>query len=57
MHEHGVERLMALGTPSIPDPAGSKEFKVGLTATAVKKFAPDAYNTIVARQLPPQLKR
>lgn len=40
MHEHGVERLVALGTPSIPDPADSKEFKVGLTATAVKKFAP-----------------
>ncbi|MBG0855696.1 NAD(P)H-binding protein [Streptomyces spinoverrucosus] len=47
MHEHGVERLVALGTPSIPDPADSKEFKVGLTATAVKKFTPDAYNTIV----------
>ncbi|MGW1672472.1 NAD(P)-dependent oxidoreductase [Streptomyces sp. NPDC002324] len=48
MREHGVERLVAMGTPSITDPADGKEAKIGLMVTAVRKFQPVAYESIVA---------
>ncbi|MYT99974.1 MULTISPECIES: NAD(P)H-binding protein [unclassified Streptomyces] len=47
MHGHGVERLIVMGTPSIPDPTDGKEAKVSLMVTAIRKFQPAAYEAIV----------
>ncbi|MYS92298.1 MULTISPECIES: NAD(P)-dependent oxidoreductase [Streptomyces] len=47
MSEHGVERLIAMGTPSITDPADGKDFKVGLMVTGIRTFLPPAYRAIV----------
>ncbi|MFI1212795.1 NAD(P)-dependent oxidoreductase [Streptomyces sp. NPDC020802] len=47
MREHGVDRLVALGTPSITDPADRRELKVGLMVTGIRKFQPMAYDAIV----------
>lgn len=47
MREHGVQRLVVMGTPSITDPTDGKETKVSLMVTAVRKFQPVAYDTIV----------
>jgi hypothetical protein len=48
MHEHGVERLVAMGTPSITDPADGKEPMVGLMVTGIRIFQPTTYRAIVA---------
>ncbi|SHN15074.1 NAD(P)-dependent oxidoreductase [Cryptosporangium aurantiacum] len=47
MREEGVERLVAMGTPSISDPADGKEFLVGLMVRGIRKFQPVAYEALV----------
>jgi putative NADH-flavin reductase len=47
MREHGVERLVALGTPSITDPADGRELTVGLMVRGIRTFQPVAYDAIV----------
>jgi nucleoside-diphosphate-sugar epimerase len=47
MREHGVGRLVVMGTPSITDPADRREAKVGLMVAAIRKFQPVAYHAIV----------
>ncbi|MGW1719616.1 NAD(P)-dependent oxidoreductase [Streptomyces sp. NPDC002156] len=47
MREHGVDRLVALGTPSITDPADRRDLKVGLMVSGIRKFQPVAYDAIV----------
>ncbi len=47
MQQHGVRRLVALGTPSITDPADTSDRRVGLLVTLIRTFQPTAYNAIV----------
>lgn len=47
MHEHGVRRLVAVGTPSISDDTDGKDWKVGLLVTLIRRFQPTAYDAIV----------
>ena len=47
MHEHGVRRLVATGTPSISDEADSKDWKIGLLVKLISRFQPVAYDAIV----------
>jgi uncharacterized protein YbjT (DUF2867 family) len=47
MREHGVERLVAMGTPSITDPTDGKEAKVRLMISGIRRFQPVAYDAIV----------
>ncbi|MEV1047543.1 NAD(P)H-binding protein [Streptomyces sp. NPDC049916] len=48
MSEHGVKRLVAMGTPSAADPFDRKDLRVGLMVTAIRKFKPAAFQTIVS---------
>lgn len=47
MREHGVERLVALGTPSITGLSDGNELKIRLMVNGVRKFQPAAYGAIV----------
>ncbi|GGL41915.1 NAD(P)-dependent oxidoreductase [Nocardia jinanensis] len=47
MREQQVERLVALGTPSMTDPADRKDFKVGLMVKGIRTFQTAAYDAIV----------
>lgn len=46
MHEHGVRRLVLLGTPSITDPYDGKEWRVSLMVRGIRRFRPFAYDAI-----------
>lgn len=48
MKEHGVTRLIALGTPSIKDPKDKFSLKMSTIITGVATFAHTAYKDIVA---------
>lgn len=47
MKAHGVERLVAIGTPSITDPQDGASLKIRLMVAAIRKFQPVAYAAIV----------
>ncbi|MCX2931734.1 NAD(P)H-binding protein [Mycobacterium sp. CVI_P3] len=47
MHEQSVQRLVAVGTPSIHDPADGKDWKIHLLVALIKCFQPAAYEAIV----------
>lgn len=47
MHEHGVRRLVATGTPSMTDPADSKDWQISLLVKMISSFQPAAYDAIV----------
>ncbi|WP_327725555.1 NAD(P)H-binding protein [Streptomyces europaeiscabiei] len=47
MRDHSVERLVAMGTPSITDPADGKDPRVGLMVAGIRTFQPTAYRAIV----------
>jgi len=47
MHEHGVRRLVATGTPSIADDADDRDWKVGLMVKLVGVAQPAAYRALV----------
>ena len=48
MREQGIKRLIALGTPSIPDPNDKSTLTFRLMVKTVKTLAPTAYADIVA---------
>jgi len=45
--KHGVGRLVALGTPSMSDPADGEDFKVGLMVAGIRTFQRAAYDVLV----------
>jgi putative NADH-flavin reductase len=47
MHEHGVRRLVAVGTPSMPDDADGNDWRVAALVAMIKRFQPAAYEAIV----------
>jgi uncharacterized protein YbjT (DUF2867 family) len=47
METHGVRRLVALGTPSITDPADRREPALSILVAAGKRLRPAAYRTMV----------
>jgi uncharacterized protein YbjT (DUF2867 family) len=47
MHEHGVHRLVATGTPSMSDPEDGKDWKISLLVKMISRFQPAAYDAIV----------
>ncbi|MCF1595211.1 NAD(P)-dependent oxidoreductase [Streptomyces muensis] len=47
MREHRVDRLVAMGTPSITDSADGKDARVRLMVAGIRTFQPVAYDTIV----------
>ncbi|WP_157978702.1 NAD(P)-dependent oxidoreductase [Nocardia aurea] len=47
MRDQNVDRLVALGTPSMTDPSDSRDFKVGLMVKGIRTFQPVAYDAIV----------
>lgn len=48
MHECGVRRLVAVGTPSMSDDADGKDWKIGLLVKLIKRFQRAAYDVIVS---------
>lgn len=48
MNTHGVRRLVAVGTPSMSDPADRRDWRVALLVGLIKVFQRDAYDGIVA---------
>jgi putative NADH-flavin reductase len=48
MHQHGVKRLICLGTASITDPADKFSLPFSLLVKGVATFARNAYNDVVA---------
>ncbi len=48
MNQHSIRRLVALGTPSITDPADRKDWKFALLVKLVSTLQPTAYNAIVS---------
>ncbi|MFJ9706319.1 NAD(P)-dependent oxidoreductase [Streptomyces sp. NPDC101234] len=47
MRKHGVERLVAMGTPSITDPADGTDMRIGLMVAGIRTLQPAAYDAIV----------
>jgi uncharacterized protein YbjT (DUF2867 family) len=47
MHEHGVRRLVALGTPSMPDDADGKDWRIRSLVALISRFQRVAYETLV----------
>jgi uncharacterized protein YbjT (DUF2867 family) len=48
MREHGVRRLVALGTPSMPDDADGKDWRIRALVALVSRFQRVAYETLVS---------
>lgn len=48
MKEHGVKRLVAMGTPSIVDPADGKDIRIRAMVAGIRTFQRPAYDSIVA---------
>lgn len=47
MHEHGVRRLVATGTPSITDDADGRDWKIALMVKLISIVQPAAYRALV----------
>lgn len=47
MREHGVRRLVAIGTPSMRDESDGKDWKVDTLVWLIRRFQPAAYNALV----------
>lgn len=47
MRDHSVDRLVALGTPSMRDPYDRKDLGIGLMVRGIRTFQPVAYKAIV----------
>ncbi|MET7283710.1 NAD(P)H-binding protein [Kribbella sp. NPDC005582] len=47
MHAHGVERLVAMGTPSMKDPADGRDLRVSALVAAIRLTARPAYDALV----------
>jgi nucleoside-diphosphate-sugar epimerase len=48
MRDQGVERLVALGTPTITEPGDSRELKIDLMVAAVRRLQPLGYGAFVS---------
>lgn len=48
MRDHGVERLVAVATPSAPDPTDGRDWRIRVLVTGVKLTLRTAYDTIRA---------
>lgn len=47
MHDQGIARLVALGTPTMADPADGKDFTLGMMARSLRLFKPAIYDIIM----------